>query len=435
MLTATAAVAMATITFDEPDCLVLISRFAVKNEIFKMDKTVIKPFEYKTALIIFFVLFSFSCNAQKADNLQIITGAAQTEKYLPLLKNKSVALVVNQTSLIGNRHLLDTLLAQQCQIKKVFAPEHGFRGNHEAGATVKNEKDSATGVDVISLYGKNKKPTKDQLKDIDFVIFDIQDVGVRFYTYISTLHYIMEACAESNKKLIILDRPNPNGFYIDGPVLDTAFRSFVGMHPVPVVHGLTVAEYAQMINGEKWLKNGLRCDITVIPVLNYSHQMKYQLPIYPSPNLKNMTAIYLYPATCFFEGTSYSLGRGTNLPFECAGRPGLKSGNFNFTPVPIPGVAENPPHANKVCQGYLYSSYINDSFFLKPNLMIQFIIDAYRQDDKKDEFFIPFFDKLAGTGKLKEQIKNGLSEDEIRASWQKELSTYKVMSKKYRIYN
>jgi uncharacterized protein YbbC (DUF1343 family) len=244
----------------------------------------------------------------------------------------------------------------------------------------------------------------------------------------------MEACAESEKKLIILDRPNPNGFYVDGPVLDTAFRSFVGMHPVPVVHGLTVGEYAQMINGEKWLKNGVQCDITVIPVRDYTHQMRYQLPIYPSPNLKNMTAIYLYPATCFFEGTTYSLGRGTNIPFECAGRPELRTGKFQFTPIPIEGVSENPPYANKLCQGYLYTSLIDDSFFVSPSLLINLLIDAYALDEKKDAFFIPFFDKLAGSNKLREQITNGLSVEVIISTWQKELTKYKIMSKKYRLY-
>jgi uncharacterized protein YbbC (DUF1343 family) len=393
-----------------------------------------KPFEYKTAIIIFSVLLSFSCQAQKVNDMQITNGATQIDKYLPLLKDKSIALVVNQTSVVGNKHLLDTLLSYKIQVKKVFAPEHGFRGNHEAGATVKNEKDSSTGIAVISLYGKNKKPSSEQLKDIEIVIFDIQDVGVRFYTYISTLHYIMEACAESEKKLIILDRPNPNGFYVDGPVLDTAFRSFVGMHPVPVVHGLTVGEYAQMINGEKWLKNGVQCDITVIPVRDYIHQMRYQLPIYPSPNLKNMTAIYLYPATCFFEGTTYSLGRGTNIPFECVGRPELKSGKFQFTPISIAGVAENPPYVNKLCQGYLYTSLIDDSFFVSPSLLINLLIDAYALDEKKDAFFIPFFDKLAGSKKLREQITNGLSFEVIKSTWQEELTKYKIMSKKYRLY-
>jgi uncharacterized protein YbbC (DUF1343 family) len=399
-----------------------------------MNLNFIIPFEYKTSFIIFSVLFSFSCQAQKVDDLQITNGAAQIDNYLPLLKDKSIALVVNQTSVVGNKHLLDTLLSYKILVKKVFAPEHGFRGNHEAGATVKNEKDSSTGIAVISLYGKNKKPSREQLKDIDILIFDIQDVGVRFYTYISTLHYIMEACAESEKKLIILDRPNPNGFYVDGPVLDTAFRSFVGMHPVPVVHGLTVGEYAQMINGEKWLKNGVQCDITVIPVRDYTHQMRYQLPIYPSPNLKNMTAIYLYPATCFFEGTTYSLGRGTNIPFECAGRPELKTGKFQFTPIPIEGVSENPPYANKLCQGYLYTSLIDDSFFVSPSLLINLLIDAYALDEKKDAFFISFFDKLAGSNKLREQITNGLSVEVIISTWQKELTKYKIMSKKYRLY-
>jgi uncharacterized protein YbbC (DUF1343 family) len=393
--------------------------------------------EFTLFVVIFLYLFTQSCVAQPAgsyENTVIATGAEQTDKYLELLKNKRIGLVVNQTSTIGSTHLLDTLLSLKVDIKKIFAPEHGFRGNHEAGAYIQNETDVKTGLPVISLYGKNKKPTASQLADIDIIIFDIQDVGVRFYTYISTLHYVMEAAAEQAKLVIVLDRPNPNGFYFDGPILDTAYRSFVGMHPVPVVHGLTVGEYAEMINGEKWLANGILCKLKVIPVNHYSRRTKYKLPIFPSPNLQNMTAIYLYPTTCFFEGTNYSLGRGTPFPFEVAGRPGLPETGFSFKPVPIKGVSDNPPHPNKVCNGYRYTARINSDFFLSPGILIDILVDAYRNDPEKEKFFIPFFDKLAGSDLLRKQIIDGDDAPTIKKSWEPGLKKYAQMRKPYLLY-
>jgi uncharacterized protein YbbC (DUF1343 family) len=397
----------------------------------------IKHHEISLIVIIFILTFTQPSVAQHLSGLNeyaIATGAEQIEKYLPKLKGKRVGLVVNQTSLVGQTHLLDTLISMQVNIVKIFAPEHGFRGNYEAGAHIQNEIDTKTGLPVVSLYGKNKKPSPLQLADVDILIFDIQDVGVRFYTYISTLHYVMEAAAEQQKQVMVLDRPNPNGFYVDGPILDTAFRSFVGMHPVPIVHGMTVGEYAQMINGEKWLAKGVYCSLTVVPVNHYTKRMKYVLPIYPSPNLQNMTAIYLYPTTCFFEGTNYSLGRGTPFPFEVAGRPGLSKATFTFTPKTIKGVADNPPHANVNCTGYRYTDRINDAFFVSPTILIDILVDAYQNDPEKEKFFTKFFDKLAGSDLLRKQLINGLDADQIKKSWEQGIKKYEHMRKPYLIY-
>lgn len=391
-----------------------------------------KPFEYKVAVCI--LIFLLSISYAQADSTHIRTGAERMEMYLSILKNKRVGAVVNQTSVIGKTHIIDSLVKLGINIKTIFAPEHGFRGNYEAGANVNNETDKRTGIQVISLYGKNKKPTKDQLKQVDVVIFDIQDVGVRFYTYISTLHFVMEACAESNKLLLILDRPNPNGFYVAGPILDTSFKSFVGMHPIPVVHGMTIGEYAQMINGEGWLAKGVKCKLNIVDIANYSHHSTYSLRIPPSPNLVRMQAVYLYPTTCFFEGTNYSLGRGTSIPFECAGRPGLKIGSFNFTPIVIKGVSDNPPHANQMCNGYIYTSLIDSSFFSKPDLFVEILIAAYKNDPDKSKFFNPFFDKLAGSDKLRSQIVSGMSAQHIRDSWRKEVDLFKQKRKLYLRY-
>ncbi|TAE87017.1 MAG: DUF1343 domain-containing protein [Bacteroidetes bacterium] len=365
---------------------------------------------------------------------QIITGAQQLNKYLPLLKNKRVGLVVNQTSTINNTHLVDTLGKLNVKLVNIFAPEHGFRGDHSAGAKVKSSVDAKTGIPVISLYGKNYKPSVAAMQGLDVVIFDIQDVGVRFYTYISTLHYVMEACAEQQKLLIVLDRPNPNGYYVDGPVLDTAFKSFVGMHPVPIVHGLTIGEYAKMINGQGWLKKGIECPLTVISMKGYTHRYKYHLPIKPSPNLPTAESIALYPSVCLFEGTNYSVGRGTDKPFEFIGSPGCTVGDFTFTPRSIKGVAENPPHANKKCRGYLLTDFATNVHPIKPQLHISWLIELYQQDTAKSRFFIPFFNQLAGNNVLQEQIKQGVSEDEIRKSWEPALNAYKRLRKKYMLY-
>lgn len=360
------------------------------------------------------------------------TGAEQIEKWLPLLSNKKVALVANHTSLINQTHLADTLLKRKVELKKVFAPEHGFRGMADAGEKVNSGTDSKTGLPLISLYGKNKKPTKEQMADIDIVVFDIQDVGARFYTYISTLTYVMEACAESNKHLIVLDRPNPNGFYIDGPVLEPQHASFVGLHPIPVVHGCTVGEYAKMVNGEKWIPQA--CSLTVIKVLGYSHRDFYEVPVAPSPNLKTMNSIYLYPSLCFFEGTIVSVGRGTSTPFEIIGFPGSAVGDTTFTPVPMPG-SKSPPHLNQTCRGYTLKYFGTNVLKNQRQIYLFWLVNLYQKGGKKDGFFNDFFLKLAGTDTFRKQIEAGESEEKIRSSWQEGLKKYQSIRMKYLLYD
>jgi uncharacterized protein YbbC (DUF1343 family) len=364
---------------------------------------------------------------------QISTGADRQDVWLPLVKGKKLGLVVNHTAVSKNQHLLDLLHEGGHRVQAVFAPEHGFRGEAEAGASIKDGKDAKTGVPVISLYGNKKKPLPADLKGIDLMIFDIQDVGARFYTYISTLHYVMEACAENNIPLLVFDRPNPNGHYIDGPLLDTAFRSFVGMHPIPVVHGLTMAEYACMINGEGWLAGGKRCSLELVPLLGYTHRTAYVLPIAPSPNLPNMRSIYLYPALCFFEGLQASLGRGTDAPFQMVGTPWFKGGDTSFVPRSIPGKAAKPPLMDQRCFGL---SFVNmpESELRNYGLNLQPLIDFYKQAPAAEDFFIPFFEKLAGSRTLREQIVAGRSMEEIRASWQPGLKSFQQTRKKYLLY-
>ncbi|MFD2552467.1 exo-beta-N-acetylmuramidase NamZ domain-containing protein [Bizionia sediminis] len=366
-------------------------------------------------------------------------GANQTTAYLPLLKNKRIGIVANQTSVIFKdpslrtyTHLVDSLMALNVTVKKVFAPEHGFRGTADAGELIKDGTDTKTGLPLISLYGANKKPTAVQLQDLDLIIFDIQDVGARFYTYISTLHYVMEACAEQKIPLLILDRPNPNGHYIDGPILEPAFKSFVGMHPVPVVHGMTIAEYAKMINGEKWLENAVQCSLQIVPVANYTRQTPYSLPIKPSPNLPNDVAINLYPSLCFFEGTNVSAGRGTDKQFQIFGSPYLKTNSgmftYQFTPQPNPG-AKSPKHQDKLCYGMDLSQ-------TKPlnNLNLNYLVNAYQATANKATFFNSFFSKLAGTASLQSQIESGMSAPEITQTWAKNLSAYNQMRQPYLLY-
>jgi uncharacterized protein YbbC (DUF1343 family) len=359
----------------------------------------------------------------------IKTGAEQLDLLLPKLQDKRVAFLVNHTAVIGRTHLVDSLQKRGVDIKKILSPEHGFRGNADAGETVTDGVDTKTGLAVISLYGSNKKPTVEQLGDIDIVIFDIQDVGVRFFTYISSLHYLMEACAEQNKKLIVLDRPNPNGSYVDGPLLDPALKSFVGMHPIPIVHGLTVGELAQMINGEGWLEGKRKCELEIIKLKNYTHQTPYTLPIKPSPNLPNQQSVLLYPSTCLFEGTALSVGRGTQHPFEWIGHPDLKNQPFQFTPISIEGMAKKPPHENEVCFGIDLSTEKTGK-----EISLKYLIQFYNQFADKEEFFIPYFDKLVGTKQLKEQIKKGMTERQIKATWKKELDSYRNLRKRYLIY-
>jgi uncharacterized protein YbbC (DUF1343 family) len=356
-------------------------------------------------------------------------GAAQLDLYLPKLSGKNVALVVNHTSLVGKTHLTDTLISRGVSIKKVFAPEHGFRGAAPDGEKINDAIDAKTGLPIISLYGANRKPSAEQLKDVDLVIFDIQDVGTRFYTYISTMHYVMEACAEQNKKVIILDRPNPNGHYVDGPILQPALKSFVGMHPIPIVHGVTVGELANMINGEGWLENGVRCDVEVVAIKNWKHSDFYSVPVKPSPNLPNDQAIRLYPSLCLFEGTPISVGRGTQMPFQILGNPEFKEMPFQFTPVEIPGMSTSPPHKDKVCYGIDLRNVK-----VEPMIDLKYLIDMYKRYPEKDKFFVGSFNRLAGTTMLQEQIKQGLTADHIRDTWKADLETYKEQRKKYLLY-
>ncbi|MCC9165707.1 exo-beta-N-acetylmuramidase NamZ family protein [Pontibacter harenae] len=360
------------------------------------------------------------------DALQL--GAAQTDKYLPLLQGKRVGLVVNQTSVIGQTHLVDSLLSLGVKVSTIFAPEHGFRGEADAGAHVKDAKDVKTGLPIISLYGANKKPLPDQIKELDVLVFDIQDVGTRFYTYISTMHYVMEAAAENNKQVLVLDRPNPNGHYVDGPVLEMEQQSFVGMHPIPIVHGLTVGELAHMINGEGWLKGKQQAELTVIPMENYTHQTAYTLPVKPSPNLPNTQAITLYPSLCFFEGTNVSVGRGTPTPFQVIGSPYYQDKSFSFVPKPMPGAME-PPYKGQTC----YGLDLTNPADAQPFTLI-YLLDFYQNSTQKDKFFNNFFEKLAGTAKLRQQIIAGKTETEIRASWEPALSNYKQLRKQYLLY-
>ncbi len=386
----------------------------------------------------FLVVLSLFLSGCSNTTAQINTGADQLEKYLPLLEGKKIAIVANHTSEIDGTHLVDTLLKidhDRFEIKiiqKVFVPEHGFRGNFDAGASISDEIDAVTGIPIVSLYGKHKKPTPADLSGVDLVLFDIQDVGVRFYTYISTLHYVMEACAENNVPLLVLDRPNPNGGYIDGPVLEMEHQSFIGMHRIPVVYGMTIGELAQMINGEGWLNEGVQCDLVVIPCANYNHAKIYVLPVNPSPNLPNDHTIKLYPSTCFFEGTVLSEGRGTLSPFEVFGHPDLP-GEFSFSPVSIEGMSKYPKLEGMECHGKDLRSFEPDGGWNK--IFLHWLIEAYKDFPEKEKFFIPFFEKLSGTNTLREQITAGWTEDEIRQSWKKGLEEFEAARSKYLLYN
>ncbi len=362
------------------------------------------------------------------------TGADRTEFYIPLLKNKRVAVCANHTSTIGNINLVDSLIALKVSVVKIFCPEHGFRGEAEAGKKVNNSIDKKTGLPIVSLYGEHRKPDSNDLKGVDLIIFDIQDVGARFYTYISTLHYLMEAASENNVVVMVLDRPNPNGYWVDGPVLKKEFASFIGMDPVPMVHGMTVGEYAKMLNGEKWLPNEKQCLLQVITMQGYHHTFRYQLPTPPSPNLSSMTAIYLYPTLCLFEGTPLSIGRGTDKPFCVVGYPDCPIGNYYFKPKNIPHVATDVPFKNKKCTGYDLMTLGNVIMKNKNFINIDLIIEMYTNYPDKNAFFTPFFDKLAGSDTLRKQIIEGKTAEEIRESWQEELKTFKQIRKKYLLY-
>lgn len=369
------------------------------------------------------------------DTTTVITGAERVALYQPMIAKKKVGLVVNQTSIIKDKHIVDSLLKLGVDIQVVFAPEHGFRGKADAGEMVSDTKDSKTGLPIVSLYGQNKKPKASDLSNVEMLIVDIQDVGVRFYTYISTLHYVMEACAELNIPLIVLDRPNPNGYFVDGEVLNPKFKSFVGMHPVPTVYGMTIGEYAQMINGEGWLPNQIKCNLTVIPCKNYNHDTYYELPVKPSPNLPDMRAILLYPSTCFFEGTTLSLGRGTEKQFQVLGHPKLMS-DFSFTPKPNEG-AKEPPHNGVQCFGEDLSKLTIGSIRQKGKIDLSYLINYHDKMKKINEkYFLDnnFLDKLAGSDILRNQILQGKSEAEIRATWQPGLIEFKKTRQKYLLY-
>ncbi len=380
----------------------------------------------KFSASLLFLCSILSCDGQTTT--RAITGADQIKELTEKLKNKRVGLVVNHTSLVGKTHLADTLKSIGINIIKIFGPEHGFRGNAADGEYVNDSIDVKTGIPVVSLYGKNRKPTVKQFSDLDIIVFDIQDVGTRFYTYIGTMHYVMETCAESNKKLIILDRPNPNAF-VDGPINTEPLQSFVAMHAIPIAHGLTVGELSQMINGEGWLTGKLKCDVEIIKLKNWKHTDEYVLPVRPSPNLPNQQAVKLYPSVCLFEGTVISLGRGTPSPFQVLGNPELKNMDYQFTPVTIKGVANNPPHENKLCYGLDLRNVP-----VERKIDLSYLFTMYKAYPDKEKFFLPYFDILAGTSVLKQQIEDGLTEDQIRESWKGDLEKYKVMREKYLLY-
>ncbi|HNV28246.1 MAG TPA: DUF1343 domain-containing protein [Cyclobacteriaceae bacterium] len=373
-------------------------------------------------------LLSSSCSAQTIKS-KLVLGAEQMDLLLPKLKDKNIGLVVNNTALVGKTHLADTLIAHGVQLKKIFGPEHGFRGDAADGEHVTDAVDVKTGVPVVSLYGKNSKPTAEQLQGLDIIIFDIQDVGARFYTYISTMTYLMEACAENGKKLIILDRPNPNGSYVDGPILQPKLKSFVGMHPMPITHGMTVGELALLLNGEGWLEGQKKCEVEIIKMKNWKHDDDYSLPVRPSPNLPNDQAVRLYPSLCLFEGTVISVGRGTPMPFQILGNPELKEMTFTFTPVPIKGVSIEPPLKGKLCYGLDLRSVTPAR-----KVDLHYLLILYQKYPDKEKFFTAYFDKLAGTTQLKQQIKDGLTEAQIRASWQPGLDEFKTKRSKYLLY-
>lgn len=364
-----------------------------------------------------------------------IPAAHQTDRYLPILKGKTIGLVVNHTSLIGTRHVADSLLALGVQIGAIFGPEHGYRGTAPDGQSITDSDDPFSGIPVISLYGKKKQPAPEDLKELDLMVIDMQDVGTRFYTYISTMHLVMEACALQDIPVVILDRPNPNGHFVDGPILEPAFTSFVGMHPIPAVHGLTIGELALMINGEGWLGNRLTCDLTVIPCLDYTHSSSYTLPVKPSPNLPDMLSVYLYPTLCFFEGTTFSVGRGTDRPFQKVGHPAFREGQHVFTPVPNSGSAF-PKHEGLECRGLSFSQIDPEQIRQRGLIDVQLILDLYHALPDTVSFFRDdgYFDLLAGTDTFRKQIESGTDEETIRHSWQPGLETYRTMRTKYLLY-
>lgn len=381
----------------------------------------------------FLFLFLFTALAVNAQNNKVIVGAECTDEYFPILKNKRVVVMSNQTSMVNDEHLVDMLIKHKINVVGIFSPEHGFRGTADAGEHVSNSIDEKTGIPIWSLYDSgSSKPSPDKMRQFDVLLFDLQDVGLRFYTYNASMARLMDACAEHNKKMIILDRPNPNGFYVDGPILDMKYKSGVGWLPIPVVHGMTLGELALMINGEKWLPESRICDITVIKCKNYTHQTLYHLPVSPSPNLPNMKSIYLYPSICLFEATPVSLGRGTEFPFQIYGHPNMKGYSFTFTPQSIPG-AKNPPQLNRLCYGVDLRNIPDDEIF-KKGFDLSYIIDAYKNLNLDDHFFRSFFEKLVGVSYIRKMIMEGKSADEIKAMWKDDVENFKTQRKPYLLY-
>lgn len=366
---------------------------------------------------------------------QVVTGAEQQEAYLPLLKGKRIGVVANASSVVGRVNTVDTLVALGCDVVKIFSPEHGFRQQVSDGEAVDDHADSVTGIPVVSLYGKHRKPSQEELEGVDLMVFDIQDVGVRFYTYISTLTYVMEACAEKGIPLLVFDRPDPNGFYVDGPVLDPRFASFVGLHPVPVVYGMTIGEYALMVNGEGWMKDSLRCELQVISLKNWTHHTYIQLDEPPSPNLTTLNAVYLYPSLCFFEGTDVSVGRGTCSPFEVFGHPEFKGFTFSFTPESIPGMSLHPPHEGELCRGLDLHDFYEKHPAMFGRINLSWLMMGFINLGSSPAFFTAYFDQLAGTDSLRKQILSGATEAQIRQSWQKGIGDFNAIRQKYLLYD
>ena len=444
-----ATIEMRIIGFEKEFLSPLMILFAKKSSKFKKTTLVFDKFRemrqqifgWRILFVLLLALPFLSCAQQqsgsevtKKENSEppIVLGNARTALYLPFIKNKSVGLVGNHTSMIGGTHLVDSLLKLGIKIKTVFSPEHGFRGEADAGEKVENELDKKTGLPIISLYGDNKKPTKEQLKGIDILLFDIQDVGARFYTYISTLHYVMEAAAENDIPLIVLDKPNPNGHYVDGPILDLDYQSFVGLHPVPVVHGLTIGEYAQMINGEKWLKDGMQCRLRIIACMHYYHKRSYELPIAPSPNLPNMKAVYLYPSLCFFEGTPISVGRGTSKPFQQIGHPDLEY-EYTFVPKPSYG-AQQPKLEGKNCNGIDLSETTKKALWTEGKIDLSYLLEFYKGYPDNEQFFTNFFPLLSGSKELQRAIMAEKTISEIEQMWEEGLKEYQKKRKEYLLY-
>ena len=383
--------------------------------------------------ILFIVILAFITLHCQAKQSRVIVGAEQTNDYLPILKNKRIAVFSNHTGMVGNKHLLDVLLENKINVVAIFSPEHGFRGNADAGEHVSSSVDQKTGVPILSLYdGQLGKPSEDSMRKFDLLIVDIQDVGLRFYTYYASMVRLMDACAEYNRKMLILDRPNPNGHYVDGPILDMKYKSGVGWLPIPVVHGMTLGELALMVNGERWLPASRICDITVIKCKNYTHQTMYQLPISPSPNLPNMKAVYLYPSICYFEATPVSLGRGTQLPFQVYGHPNMTGYNYSFTPQSTSG-AKNPPQLGRLCHGVNLSE-LSEEEIRKKGVDLSYLIDAYRNLNMDDYFFRPFFERLIGTDYVRKMIEQGKDADEIKAMWKEDVEKFKVQRRPYLLY-